>query len=72
MFQVYQAYQENGNMAKVLPEYLSEWTTSKVESEGVKTLPNSSIKSIKKKENGRLELDLTNKELIFHHYISLL
>ena len=72
MFQVYQAYQENGNMAKVLPEYLSEWTTSKVESEGVKTLPNSSIKSIKKKENGRLELDLTNKELIFHHNISLL
>jgi len=26
---VNQAYQEAGNMAKVLPEYLSEWTTEK-------------------------------------------
>jgi len=67
--EVYQAYQENGNMAKVLPEYLSEWTTSKVESEGVKTLPNSSIKSIKKKENGRLELDLTNKTIETDHVV---
>ena len=53
-------------MAKVLPEYLSEWTTSKVQSEGVKTLPNSSVKNIKTNENGRLELDLSTKELIFH------
>jgi programmed cell death 8 (apoptosis-inducing factor) len=67
--EVYQAYQENGNMAKVLPEYLSEWTTSKVQSEGVKTLPNSSIKSIKKNENGRLELDLSNKTVETDHVV---
>ena len=27
--EVNQAYQEKGNMAKVLPEYLSDWTTEK-------------------------------------------
>lgn len=67
--EVYQAYQENGNMAKVLPEYLSEWTTSKVQSEGVKTLPNSSIKDIKRKENGRLEVDLTNQTVETDHVV---
>ena len=33
-FEVNQAYQESGNMGKVLPDYLSEWTTMKVQSEG--------------------------------------
>ena len=27
--EVTQAYQEGGNMGKVLPDYLSEWTTEK-------------------------------------------
>ena len=30
---------------KVLPEYLSKWTTEKVRSEGVKVIPNTSIQS---------------------------
>jgi programmed cell death 8 (apoptosis-inducing factor) len=28
--EVVQAYQEPGNMGKVLPDYLSDWTTEKV------------------------------------------
>ena len=32
---VIQLYPESGNMAKVLPEYLSKWTTDKVRAEGV-------------------------------------
>jgi len=67
--EVIQAYQENGNMAKVLPEYLSEWTTSKVQSEGVKTLPNTNIKSIKRLENGRLEVDLTKEKIETDHVV---
>ncbi|KAI5702928.1 hypothetical protein M8J75_005703 [Diaphorina citri] len=35
--QVYQIFREKGNMARVLPEYLSAWTTRKVEEEGVHT-----------------------------------
>ena len=44
--EVIQAFQENGNMGKVLPDYLSEWTTEKVRSEGVTVLPNSRVKSV--------------------------
>lgn len=32
---VYQIFRESGNMGKILPEYLSYWTTDKVKSEGV-------------------------------------
>lgn len=35
---VYQLFRENGNMGKVLPEYLSLWTTEKVKNEGVQVI----------------------------------
>lgn len=34
-FKVYQVFRESGNMGKILPEYLSFWTTNKVKDEGV-------------------------------------
>lgn len=34
-FKVYQIFGESGNMGKILPEYLSFWTTNKVQDEGV-------------------------------------
>lgn len=34
-FKVYQVFRESGNMGKILPEYLSFWTTNKVKEEGV-------------------------------------
>lgn len=34
-FKVYQVFREGGNMGKILPEYLSYWTTNKVQEEGV-------------------------------------
>ncbi|KAK3731899.1 hypothetical protein RRG08_043233 [Elysia crispata] len=40
---VYQLFPESGNMGKVLPEYLSKWTTRKVENEGVEVLSNHSV-----------------------------
>jgi len=57
---VVQAFQEPGNMGKVLPEYLSDWTTDKVRSEGVRVLPNSKIASVTKAEGGQLEIKLSN------------
>lgn len=43
---VYQLFYENGNMGKVLPEYLSNWTTQRVKEEGVNVMPKSQIKSV--------------------------
>lgn len=56
--EVTQAFQEPGNMGKVLPEYLSEWTTDKVRSEGVKVLPNSKVTSVTSTEDGQLSVKL--------------
>lgn len=32
---VYQIFKESGNMGKILPEYLSFWTTEKIKGEGI-------------------------------------
>lgn len=37
-FKVYQIFKEPGNLGKILPEYLSYWTTEKVKSLGVEVL----------------------------------
>ncbi|XP_042334329.1 apoptosis-inducing factor 1, mitochondrial isoform X2 [Sceloporus undulatus] len=44
--EVIQMFPENGNMGKVLPEYLSNWTTNKVRREGVNVMPNAVVKSV--------------------------
>ncbi|XP_061454321.1 apoptosis-inducing factor 1, mitochondrial [Rhineura floridana] len=44
--EVIQMFPENGNMGKVLPEYLSNWTTDKVRREGVNVMPNAVVKSV--------------------------
>lgn len=68
--EVVQAYQEPGNMGKVLPEYLSEWTTDKVRSEGVTVLPNSKVSSVSKTEDGRLDVKLsTGSSIITDHMV---
>lgn len=43
---VHQIFYENGNMGKVLPEYLSNWTTDRVREEGVNVLSKSQVKSV--------------------------
>ena len=45
-------------MGKVLPDYLSEWTTDKVRSEGVTVLPNSRVKSVAKGEKANLSVNM--------------
>lgn len=41
---VYQIFHEKGNMGKILPEYLSKWTSDQVKEEGVNVLPDAQIK----------------------------
>ncbi|KAH8409421.1 hypothetical protein KR222_003789 [Zaprionus bogoriensis] len=56
---VYQVYQEKGNMSKVLPDYLSSWTTRKMEAQGVCVVPEASIKSATR-DDSQLKLELNN------------
>jgi len=62
--EVTQAYQEGGNMGKVLPDYLSQWTTDKVRSEGVRVVPNSRISSVTKGEMGQLKVQMEGGNII--------
>ncbi|XP_061224947.1 apoptosis-inducing factor 1, mitochondrial isoform X2 [Neopsephotus bourkii] len=55
--EVIQVFPENGNMGKVLPEYLSNWTTEKVRREGVNVMPNAVVKSVSV-SGGRLVIKL--------------
>ncbi|XP_017047481.1 putative apoptosis-inducing factor 1, mitochondrial isoform X2 [Drosophila ficusphila] len=56
---VYQVFQENANMSKVLPNYLSRWTMAKMEAQGVCVIPNASIRSAVRDETN-LKLELNN------------
>eukprot|EP00066_Takifugu_rubripes_P020517 XP_011609783.1 PREDICTED: apoptosis-inducing factor 1, mitochondrial isoform X1 [Takifugu rubripes] len=55
--EVVQMYPEKGNMGKVLPEYLSNWTTEKVKREGVKVITEALVKSVTFKDD-KLEIQL--------------
>ncbi|XP_020825485.1 apoptosis-inducing factor 1, mitochondrial [Phascolarctos cinereus] len=55
--EVIQLFPEKGNMGKILPEYLSNWTTEKVRQEGVKVMPNAVVQSVGVK-SGKLLIKL--------------
>lgn len=57
---VYQLFHENGNMAKVLPDYLSKWTTERIREVGVDVQPNSQIVDVEIYEGKQLKLKLNN------------
>lgn len=61
--EVLQMYPERGNMGKVLPEYLSNWTTEKVKREGVKIISEALVKSVAYKDD-RLEILLKDGRLV--------
>ncbi|XP_073429208.1 apoptosis-inducing factor 1, mitochondrial isoform X2 [Dendrobates tinctorius] len=54
---VTQMFPESGNMGKVLPEYLSHWTTDKVKREGVDVISDAVVKSVSYK-SGKLHISL--------------
>lgn len=60
---VIQLFPESGNMGKVLPEYLSKWTTKKLQSEGVNVIPEVTVKSVNKNDK-KIELHLSNDEIV--------
>ncbi|XP_026225649.1 apoptosis-inducing factor 1, mitochondrial isoform X1 [Anabas testudineus] len=61
--EVIQMFPEKGNMGKVLPEYLSNWTTEKVKKEGVKIISEALVKSVTFKDD-TLEIKLKDGRLV--------
>ncbi|KAG7314388.1 hypothetical protein KOW79_021691 [Hemibagrus wyckioides] len=61
--EVIQMYPEKGNMAKVLPEYLSNWTTEKVKTEGVQVLADAVVKNVSYND-GKVEIKLKDGRLV--------
>lgn len=66
---VTQIFPESGNMGKVLPEYLSHWTTEKVHAEGVNVITGSTIDSVRK-DGKKIVLKLNNgQEVSVDHVV---
>ncbi|XP_058453756.1 apoptosis-inducing factor 1, mitochondrial isoform X2 [Malaya genurostris] len=61
--EIHQLFHEVGNMGKILPEYLSQWTTDRVREEGVKVWPKTQIKSAEVHEK-KLRLTLTDDSIL--------
>ncbi|KAI4464107.1 apoptosis-inducing factor 1 [Holotrichia oblita] len=58
---IYQIFKESGNLGKVLPEYLSFWTTDKVKSLGVEVMSEIEVTAAVPKD-GKVRLTLSNGE----------
>ncbi|XP_067295286.1 apoptosis-inducing factor 1, mitochondrial isoform X2 [Pseudorasbora parva] len=61
--EVIQMFPEKGNMGKVLPEYLSNWTTEKVRQEGVNVITDAVVKNVSYK-NDKLEIKLKDGRVV--------
>ncbi|KAL0994200.1 hypothetical protein UPYG_G00119150 [Umbra pygmaea] len=61
--EVIQMFPEKGNMGKVLPEYLSNWTTTKVKSEGVRVITEALVKNVNYTD-GKLEIKLKDGRIV--------
>ncbi|XP_073495763.1 apoptosis-inducing factor 1, mitochondrial [Phyllobates terribilis] len=68
--EVIQMFPESGNMGKVLPEYLSHWTTDKVTREGVNVISDAVVKSVSYK-SGKLHISLKDgRQLETDHIVA--
>ncbi|XP_031621810.1 putative apoptosis-inducing factor 1, mitochondrial [Contarinia nasturtii] len=68
--QVHQVFHEQGNMGKILPEFLSKWTTERVRDLGVNVIPNTEIKSVELLgNNNRIKLTFCNGQSVICDHI---
>lgn len=60
-----QVYPEKGNLGKILPAYLSAWTTDRMRSQGIDIIPNVDVQSASLSSNGKqVEIALTNGKTV--------
>lgn len=64
-----QIFPEPGNLAKILPEYLSQYMTKKIENEGCKVITNNEIESVSASKDNTLILTLSNGEKVLADYV---
>lgn len=67
---VHQVFNEPGNMGKVLPEFLSKWTTERIREQGVNVIPNTEVQNIDLLNN-QVQLTLKNGETILCDHVVL-
>lgn len=65
---VNQIFHENGNMAKVIPEYLSKWTTNCVQKQGVCVIPEVQIIDVSSAHNN-IKLTLSNGQSVLTDHV---
>ena len=61
--EVVQVFPEEGNVAHVLPKYLSKWTSRRLEAGGVSILPGQEIISLEK-DSSQVRLNINNNQSI--------
>lgn len=66
---VVQIFKECGNMGKILPEYLSYWTTEKVRSEGVDVIANTDVVSVGSGRDEEVIMNLSNGQKVTAQYV---
>lgn len=66
---VYQLFPEDGNMAKVLPSYLSTWTTKRIKEVGVDVMPESQIVGVEIFEGNKVKLNLKNGKNVIVDFV---
>lgn len=68
---VYQIFKEKGNMGKVLPKYLSQWTTEKVKNGGVEVVTETEVENCTLDSNGeKVNLILNNGKSVGYFYFN--
>jgi programmed cell death 8 (apoptosis-inducing factor) len=60
-------FPESGNMARVLPEYLSKWAMDKVQAEGVSVRPNTRLNSVEYKD-GKVVMNVDDGKSVCRIY----
>lgn len=66
---IIQIYPEEGNLGKILPDYLSKWVSDKVKAEGAQLIPNTEVKSARMNQDKTVKLELSNGDTIDVDYI---
>lgn len=66
---IYQIYPEPGNLGKILPQYLSEWVSKKIENEGAKLVPNAEVISVSMAQDKTIDIKLSTGNTINVDYI---
>ncbi|XP_050035001.1 apoptosis-inducing factor 1, mitochondrial-like [Dermacentor andersoni] len=67
---VYQVFSEKGCMGRLLPEYLSRWTTEKVRAEGVQVISSTRVTDARLGPRGQILLKLSSgQEITADHVV---